>query len=98
MDPERKPGGPSYSNDPKGTVSSFLSFETFVTPSFIKIIYIIGVVIIALAGLITMFTRDGVLSGLIILILSPFIPRIWAEMLIVRFRTLDLLEEINRKL
>ncbi len=80
----------------KGIVSKFLSFDTFITPSLIKIIYIIGVILTAFTAL-GMIFMGSALMGLGLLVLSPFIPRIGAEMLMVKFKTLEVLEEINKK-
>lgn len=89
----------------KGFINQFLKFDSFITPSIIKFIYILGVIFFALMGLITIISGLGiygggiqVLFGLIILALSPFIPRISAEILIVNFKILQVLQDIHKKM
>lgn len=88
----------------KGFISKFLNFDSYITPTIIKFIYIAGVVITALSGLVMMLGGLGgfgsggaVLGGIILILLSPFLPRIWAELLIVNFKILETLQQIRDK-
>ena len=96
----------SNSNEQKGFVSRFLNFDSFITPNLIKYLYIIGVVIFVLIGLgiiiggISRPYGGGmlILSGIIMIIIAPFMTRISAEILIVKFKTLEVLKDINKKM
>lgn len=85
------------------------SFNTFITPTLIKIIYalaLFGVALMALGlvitGLISM--GDSVIRGLAILVVTPIIAfvyllmaRVYSESMIVLFKVAENLQEINRK-
>lgn len=93
------------SNKQEGFVSQFLKFDSFITPSIIKFIYLLGVIFFALIGLGLIISGIGsygggmeVLLGLLVLALSPFIPRISAEILIVNFKILQVLQDIYKKM
>lgn len=88
------------------------SFSAFVTTKMIKFLYVLwmlGVIVIILGGLIggvmEMTSRYGsVLTGLLAIIFSPvaallwlIIGRMYFELIIVAFRIAEYLEEINRK-
>lgn len=88
----------------KGFVSKFINFDSFITPSLIKFIYIFGVILTALVGIGMLFSGLGrfgsggrVLSGIIIILISPFFPRVWAELLMVNFKILETLQQIRDK-
>ena len=94
---EKEKGGDS-------SIRKFLKFDSFITPSIIKFIYILGVIFFALSGLILVITGLGshgggilALGGIILIALSPFIPRVIAEILIINFKILEVLQDINKK-
>lgn len=85
------------------------SFNNFITPTLIKIIYglsLLGIALFVLAGLIGGFISmgDSVLRGLGILVVTPIIAflyllmaRVYTESMVVLFKVAENLQEINRK-
>lgn len=82
------------------------SFSEFITPSLIKVLYAISLLLIGLVGLIwiigTLATGGGALEILMIIILAPILmfvyvilARVWLELIMVAFSIKGLLEEIN---
>jgi hypothetical protein len=77
----------------------FLSFEKFITPSIIRIVYIIGLVLIVLGTLIKIFAAyTGFISGLIVPIILMFLFgllwRVYCEIVLVFFDMRDKLAAI----
>jgi hypothetical protein len=82
-------------------VSDFLSFETFITPRIIRIVFAIGLLLIAIATLVrvlwgiwqlSIFT--GVILPLIGACVAALLWRIYCELLLVFFDMRDKLAEI----
>jgi hypothetical protein len=81
-----------------------LSFEKLVTPTVIRIVYFIGLVVIALGALIGVF--DSLFAGQILAALGALIAtvlgflawRIWCELVIVLFGLYDRAGEIRDRL
>jgi hypothetical protein len=72
-----------------------MSFSEFVTIRIIKLLYTLGIVLAGIAGLIFIVSgfANGIGTGILFLLLSPFIvliyilfARIWLELIIVVFR------------
>jgi len=78
--------------------NKLLSFDTMITPSIIKIIYFILVALSILGGVILLL-QGGVstILGLVYIVLGPLIIRIYCELLIVVFKILQNLKEINER-
>ncbi|MHB1155501.1 MAG: DUF4282 domain-containing protein [Phycisphaerales bacterium] len=82
-------------------MDEFLSFRKMITPTFIQVIFWVGVAVIALVALsafITGLRYDSamtLLTGFIWLILGPILWRIYCELLIIIFRIHDVLTEIR---
>lgn len=91
-------------------VQRFISFEEFVTPSIITIVYILGVVGITLCSLFFVLfgsalggisgkTGEGLLTGIILAIIifvfGNIILRVFCENLIILFKIHDHLESID---
>jgi len=74
--------------------SEFWAFRKFLTPVFIQVIFWVGVVVIVIGALITMF-RVNFFVGLAYLIIAPFFWRIYCELLILLFRIYDELMAIR---
>jgi hypothetical protein len=88
-----------------------LSFSEFITTKLIRILYILLLILIAIAfvvgffgGLVTMFTRGGFFRGLVILLVSPvaaflyvILARMWMEVIIVLFRIAENTTELVRQ-
>lgn len=78
-------------------VKDFLAFKKMITPTFIQVIFWLGVAGCVIGGLAAMFTVDF-LQGLIMLILGPIMVRIYCEIMIVFFRMQQSLHEMNSKM
>lgn len=78
-------------------MDEILSFRKMITPTIIKILFWIGIVVTVLGGLVAIFHGGGAaIQGLIMLFVGPLIVRVWCELLILLFRIYDSLEEIRR--
>jgi len=83
----------------------FSNFKFMITPTFIKIIFWIGVGFCVLFGLLMMIGGVGslygggmrVFMGFLYIILGPVVWRIYCELLIVIFKIFESLEEIRKK-
>jgi len=75
-------------------MGEYLTFEKMIAPVVIQVIFWIGVVGVVIAGLLTLFS-SSFLAGLATIILGPLVIRIYCEILLVFFRILDNLREIN---
>ncbi|MBX3356792.1 MAG: DUF4282 domain-containing protein [Phycisphaeraceae bacterium] len=81
------------------------SFSHFITPTLIRLLFIIGLLVIAVVGLVTI--KQGVsasygggvmvLTGLFLLVLGPVAWRVVCELLILLFRMYDTLVEIEQR-
>lgn len=78
----------------KGICRKMLNFDTMITPTIIKVIYAVFTSISILYGLsmilggFTSHLGGGfkVIMGLFVIVLSPFLTRIWCETMIVIFK------------
>jgi hypothetical protein len=75
-------------------MGEYLTFEKMIAPVVIQILFWIGVVAVVISGLFTLFAASFI-SGLLIIILGPIAVRVYCEVLLVFFRILDNLREIN---
>lgn len=66
-------------------MNDFLSFRKMITPVFIQVIFLIGVVGAVIFALGTMF-RVSFFTGLIALVIGPLFVRIYCELLILFFK------------
>jgi|KBSMisStaDraftv2_1062788.scaffolds.fasta_scaffold2412536_1 hypothetical protein len=84
-------------------MNDYLSFNKFVTPMLIQVIFWIGIVIIVLASLGMMFGASSTpyggggmfLIGLCYLVFGTLFWRVWCEVMLVIFRILDELRLIR---
>ena len=85
-------------NQAPDRMASFLSFDVMITPMIMKIIYIVGSVVIALAALVAMFTGGvagffgGLIGGAIMLVFF----RVWCEILILFFKMRSDIQQIQK--
>lgn len=88
-------------------VKSILSFDKMIMPLFIKIIFWIGVIGAVLFGFgwiifgFIKFKNGGfgmVIGGIFLMLIGPFIVRLYAEMLIVIFKLQESLIQIRNLL
>jgi hypothetical protein len=75
-------------------MGEYLTFDKMIAPVVIQVLFWIGVVFIVIAGLISLFS-GAFLTGLAMIILGPIVVRVYCEVLLVFFRILDNLREIN---
>jgi hypothetical protein len=66
-----------------------------ITPIIIQVIFWLGVIVFAIAALVSM--GQSFLLGLALLVVGPLCVRIYCELLIVLFRINDTLTEIKNK-
>ncbi|MBF4694519.1 DUF4282 domain-containing protein [Fusibacter sp. Q10-2] len=86
-------------------MKTFLNFDKMITPTLIKIIFYIGIIMSTLGGLGMIlnglrYPFGGgvhVFLGLLTLVISPIIVRVYCELLIVVFKIHDSLNEIKNK-
>jgi len=81
-------------------LSDFLGFRYLITPGFITVIYVVGVIFITLAALGALAAPSGsggVVSALFFLIIGNLWWRIILEFVMVLFRINDSLESIDRR-
>jgi len=90
-------------------LNDFLSFRKMITPLIIQALFWIGVAVSVITGLVMIISGASsnsdyygqssgggeVLIGLLLLIIGPFIVRVWCEMLILFFRMNETLTEIK---
>lgn len=82
----------------------FISFDKMITPSIIKILFWIGLIMAVVIGLVSI--GSGITSvygggaqvfmGIIIIILGPLTVRVYCELLIIIFKIHENLVEINK--
>jgi hypothetical protein len=82
-------------------MSDFLSFETFITPRIIRIVFAVGLLLIAIGTLITILIgiwQLRIITGVIVPLIGGCIAallwRIYCELLLVFFDMRDRLAEI----
>jgi hypothetical protein len=91
------------SNSGNGTVAEYFSFEKMVTPTIIKLVYVIGAAGLTIAGglMIATNTKDtnvnslGAASGLLLATVGNLVWRILCEHSILYFRMHEALTSIN---
>ncbi len=78
-------------------MNEYLTFEKMIAPVIIQVIFWVAAVVVVLGGIVTLFSGgfSGFLEGLLIIIIGPFIVRIYCELLIVVFRIYDHIREIR---
>ena len=85
-------------------MSDFLSFDTFITPRIIRVVFALGLLLIALATLVrvlfgiwslSIFT--GVILPLIAMCVVALLWRIYCELILVFFDMRDKLKEIAER-
>ncbi len=75
------------------------SFDKMITPTIIQILYVVGLIVIALGGLGTLFTMPGA-SKLLALIVTPIamvLWRVYMELIMLSFSMYDRMKSIDDK-
>jgi hypothetical protein len=86
------------------TLGSFLSFEKLITPTIIKAVYVIGLILILLGGVISFFTSlfAGAFGSALLTLLGTLVGllawRMYCELVIVLFGLYDRAGEIRDRL
>jgi hypothetical protein len=82
-------------------VSDFLSFDTFITPKIIRVVFVLGLLLIALGTLIAVVVGiwqlrilSGVILPLIMACVAALLWRIYCELLLVFFDMRDKLADL----
>ena len=83
-----------YNQPQKG---GFFSFEKMITPSIIKFIFIIGLIIVILFGLMGISSSDSPVFSLLITAFSLIMWRVYCELMIVLFKIHENLVQIKNQ-
>ena len=84
-------------------MNEYLAFRKMITPAIIQILFWIGVVICVISGIAGIAAGASadigggkmVFTGFLTLILGPIFVRVYCELIIVMFRILDVLKDIQ---
>jgi len=79
-------------------MNDFLTFRKMITPVVIQVLFWIGVLVMLIAAIVFFAQGTGasIVGGLFMLILGPLMVRIYCELLIVAFKILEALREIQK--
>lgn len=77
-------------------MTGFLKFKEMVTLWVVQFLYILGVVVIALAA-IAAFIKDTALEGLAVFIVGNLLWRLLCEVIVVQFRIHEALTSLDNK-
>ena len=81
-------------------MNSLLSFETFITPRIITILYWLSLFAVLMGSLSMMFSGMGIagfFTGLLVLVIGAISVRIYCELIMVIFRNNEYLKTISSK-
>jgi len=82
----------------------FISFDKMITPVIIKILFYIGIVICIILGLseliggIAAGSISIIFLGLITIVIGPVLVKVYCELVMVLFKILENLKDINNKM
>jgi hypothetical protein len=81
-------------------MQQLLGFDKMVTPIIIRIVYFLGLLVVLVTAVATLFSGGlrGVLTGLAILVVGAIMVRVYSELLILLFRIHDNLVSINQQM
>jgi uncharacterized membrane protein len=99
------PRPPSQGSPPGGFFNALMDtrFNTLITPSLVRFVYVIAMILIALGmlALVVVGFAEGAGSGIVLLIIAPLlglfyliVTRLWLELVVVLFKIRDAAEEI----
>lgn len=77
-------------------MNEYLTFDKFITPVIIQIVFWIGLAGIVIMALLAI-VNGAALQGLLLLIFGPIVLRIYTEILLVAFKMLEELQEIRKQ-
>ena len=95
--PGAQSGSPQGGTPNQDAMGSFLSFDLMITPSIMKIVYIVGSIVIALGALVAMFTGGvpGFFAGLIGGAIALVYFRVLCELMVLFFKMHEELKQIR---
>ena len=82
----------------------FKNFDEMVTPGIIKVLYWIGLVFVALASIVILVSSliagefEGILGAILIALFGFIMVRVYCELIILGFKSVEYLKNINNKL
>ncbi|MEQ9663429.1 MAG: DUF4282 domain-containing protein [Parasphingopyxis sp.] len=77
-------------------MNEYLTFDKFITPIFIQIIFWLGVAAIVILSLLSI-VNGAALPGLLMLIIGPLVWRMYTELMLVIFKINDNLSAIRKR-
>jgi hypothetical protein len=91
------PPQPHPAGDGAFNVADFISFRYLITPAFVTVIYVLGVVVITLGALASLASAGGLIAGVLVFLFGNLYWRIILEFIMVLFRMNDSLQSIDRR-
>ncbi len=81
-------------------MQDLLGFDKMVTPIVIRVLYFLGLLVVLITGVGTLFSGGlrGIVAGLAILVIGAIMVRVYSELLILLFRIHDNLVSINQQM
>lgn len=100
-----QPPAPAQSQPQGGFFEALMDtrFDNLITPSLIRFLYVVAMVVLALGALFTIIAgfADSAGTGIILLILAPIgaliyliVTRLWLELIVVAFKIREAAEEV----
>ena len=86
-------------------MQDFLNFNKMLTPTIIKVIFLVGSVLSVIGGLFVMVAGAqqpygggaAVFMGFLMILFGPFVTRVYCELLIVQFKMHEALDKLARQ-
>lgn len=86
-------------------MQDFLNFNKMLTPTIIKVIFLVGSVLSVIGGLFAMVAGAqqpygggaAVFMGLLMILFGPFVTRVYCELLIVQFKMHEALDKLAKQ-
>jgi hypothetical protein len=76
-------------------MNDFLTFKRMITPIIIQVLFWVGVAVCVVGGLLQLGQQP--IAGVLLLLLGPVMVRVYCEILIVFFKILESLYDLNKK-
>lgn len=86
-------------------MQDFLNFNKMLTPTIIKVIFLVGSVLSVIGGLFVMVAGAqqpygggvAVFMGFLMILFGPFVTRVYCELLIVQFKMHEALDKLAKQ-
>lgn len=103
--PPPSPSAPASPQPQGGFFEALMDtrFDTLITPSLIRFLYVVAMVVLAIGALFTIIAgfADSAGTGVLLLILAPIgaliyliVTRLWLELIVVAFKIREAAEEV----